>query len=78
MVDMLAFVTIVVTQGTSGMPTGTEFYSTEPVVCGEAMDMMIEAIEEVGGEADGFCEYTHAPVESVRPMMRPDRREVSQ
>ena len=72
MVDMLAFVTIVVTQGTSGMPTGTEFYSTEPVVCGEAMDMMIEAIEEVGGEADGFCEYTHAPVESERPVMRPE------
>lgn len=67
MIDMLAFVTIVVTQG-----TGMEFYSTEPVVCGEAMDMMIEAIEEVGGKADGFCEYTHAPVESVRPVMRPE------
>ena len=70
MIDMLALVTIVVTQGTIGMPTGTEFYSTEPVICAEAMDMMIQAIEEVGGKADGFCTYTHAPVESVRPVMR--------
>ena len=78
MIDMLAFVTIVVTQGTAGMPTDTEFYSTEPVVCGEAMDMMIEAIEGVGGKADGFCEYTYAPIGSVRPVIRPDRKEVSQ
>ena len=72
MIDMLAFVTIVVTQGTAGMPAGIEFYSTEPVVCGEAMDMMIEAIEAVGGKADGVCEYTRAPVESERPVMRPE------
>jgi len=70
MIETLAFVTIVVTQGTPEIPLGTRFYSREPVECAVAMDWAIQMIEDQGGKADGHCEYTHAPATSVRPTKR--------
>lgn len=68
----LAFVTIVVTQGAGDLPAGTQFRSTEPIVCITGSAEGIKKIEEMGGKADAFCEYTFAPVTSPRPKMRPE------
>lgn len=66
MSETLAFVVIVVTQVIAGVPTVTEFRSVDPMVCDVA------AIEEMVPEAKVFCDYTYAPVTSIRPRMRPD------
>lgn len=68
----LAFVTIIVTHtGTSGIPVGTEFVSTEPVPCITGSDEGIKKIEQLGGKADAVCDYTFAPATSIRPKARP-------
>lgn len=71
MIETLAFVTIIVTQGTVDIPEGTQFRSTEPIVCITGTDEGIKMIEGMGGKADAFCEYTYAPVKSIRPKARP-------
>ena len=72
MLETLAFVTIVVTQGTADLPVGTEFRSTEPIVCITGTDEGIKMIEDMGGRADAFCDYTYAPARSIRPKARPE------
>lgn len=71
MIETLAFVTIIVTQGTVDIPEGTQFRSTEPIVCITGTDEGIKMIEGMGGKADAFCEYTYAPVKSIRLKARP-------
>ena len=66
----LAFVTILVTQGTADIPVGTEFVSVDPVACITGTDEGIKMIEEMGGKADAFCNYTYAPARSIRPKAR--------
>lgn len=73
MIETLAFVTIVVTQGTADIPAGTEFRSTEPAVCIAATDEGIALIEAAGGKANAFCKYTYAPARSIRPRARGDQ-----
>lgn len=74
MIDTLAYVTIVVTQGTSDIPAGTQFRSTDPVVCITGTDQGIKMIEDMGQgmKADAFCDYTYAPATSIRPKARPE------
>lgn len=72
MIEKLAFVTIVVTQGTADIPAGTQFRSTEPIRCITGTEEGIKMIERMGGKADGFCEYTYAPATSIRPKARPE------
>lgn len=72
MIEKLAFVTIVVTQGTTDIPAGTQFRSTEPIRCITGTDEGIKMIEDMGGKADAFCEYTFAPAKSIRPKARED------
>lgn len=69
----LAFVTIVVTQGAGDIPTGTQFRSTEPIVCITGSAEGVKMIEAMGGKADVFCEYTYAPARSIRPKARGDK-----
>ena len=71
MKEMLAFVTIIITQDTDGMPVGTKYVSTEPVPCVETITEITDVIESMGGKADAFCEYTYAPRKSIRPKARP-------
>ena len=73
MIETLAFVTIVVTQGTADIPAGTQFRSTEPLRCTVGIDHGIKVIELLDGKADGFCEYTYAPARSIRPKARNDK-----
>lgn len=72
MIETLAFVTIVVTQGTTDIPAGTQFRSTEPIACILGTDEGIRKIELMGGKADAFCDYTYAPAQSIRPKARPE------
>ena len=72
MIETLAFVTIVVTQGTADIPAGTQFRSTDPIVCITGTDEGIQMIEDMGGKADAFCDYTYAPATSIRPKARPE------
>lgn len=73
MIDKLAYVTIIVTQGTADIPVGTQFKSTEPIVCITGTDEGIKVIEDMGGKADALCEYTYAPATSIRPKARGDQ-----
>lgn len=70
MIETLAFVTIVVTQGVEGAPAGATFTTTEPVACIESANAGIKLIEDLGGKADAFCDYTYAPATSLRPKAR--------
>ena len=73
MIEKLAYVTIIITQqGTTDIPVGTQFRSTEPIRCITGTDEGIKMIERMGGKADAFCEYTYAPATSIRPKMRPE------
>ncbi len=72
MIETLAYVTIIVTQGTADIPEGTQFRSTEPIACIAGTDEGIAMIEEMGGKADAFCDYTYAPAKSIRPKARPE------
>jgi hypothetical protein len=69
MIETLAFVTIVVTQGSADIPAGTQFRSIEPIRCITGTDEGIKMIESMapGMKADGFCDYTYAPAYSIRP-----------
>ena len=62
----LAFVTVIMTSS-----DGVWWKTTDPVDCAFGNDA-IEVIESYGHTADMFCEYTLAPVVSVRPKTRPD------
>lgn len=71
MFEQLAYVTIVVTQGTADIPVGTQFRSTEPIDCITGTDEGIAMIEnKFNGKADAFCDYTFAPATSIRPKAR--------
>ena len=70
MFEMLAFVTITVTQGVDGLPTGSQFRTNDPVRCSVNMEWLIARVEELGGKADGCCDYTFAPARSIRPKAR--------
>ena len=71
MIETLAFVTVIITQGADGLPEGTVFETTDPVQCIRASEEILAYIEGIGGKADTFCEYTHAPATSIRPKARP-------
>ena len=63
--NTLAFVTITLTS-----VQGVEWKTTAPVECSWGT-VAVEFIESQGRTADMFCEYTLAPVVSVRPQVRP-------
>ena len=71
MFNKLAIVTIVVTQGSADIPAGTLFVATDPGDCITGTDEGIKMIEDMGGKADAFCDYTFAPATSLRPKARP-------
>ena len=71
MFERLAFVTITVTQGVDGLPTGSQFRTDDPVRCSVSMAELIRRVEDIAnGKADGSCEYTFAPARSIRPKAR--------
>lgn len=73
MLEKLAFVTIVITQGVEGLPEGTVFTTNDPVRCSVSMDQFIAEVEKLGAKANGFCDYTFAPARSIRPRARGDQ-----
>ena len=70
MIEKLADVTIIGTQGTADIQEGTQFIAIEPIRCIAGTDEGISMIEEVGGKADAFCDYTYAPAKSIRTKAR--------
>ena len=67
---MLAWIVIIVTATAGDIPVGTEYVLAQPQEC-NVMAIEIALVESLGGKADGFCLYTHAPVRSLRPKQRP-------
>ena len=68
--NTLAWIVIVVTSTAGDIPAGTEYVLAQPQECSR-MDVEIALVESLGGKADGFCIYTHAPAKSLRPQARP-------
>lgn len=71
MMKTLAFVTYTIVAPAD--LAGTEFITIEPVECIPNMEATVPALEANGAEVDAFCEYTSAPITSMRPVARPER-----
>jgi len=67
----LAFVTYTITAPAD--LAGTEFITNELVECIPNMEATVPALEANGAEIDAFCDYTFAPITSMRPVARPER-----
>lgn len=50
---------------------GVELKTSEPVECVANMSATIPALEANGAKIDAYCDYTGAPVASIRPRARP-------
>jgi hypothetical protein len=69
-IETLAFVTVVITQGVEGLPTGLALETDQPVQCVPVANEILQKVEAMGGQADIFCDYTAAPIKSLRPKAR--------
>ena len=50
--------------------SGVELKTSEPVECVANMNATIPALEANGAKIDAYCDYTGAPVTSMRPRAR--------
>lgn len=71
-IETLAFVTVIITQGIEGLPTGLVLETDQPVECVPVANEILQRVEDMGGGADIFCRYTSAPIRSLRPKARED------
>ena len=64
----LAFITFIITA--PAQHAGEMYITEDPMECVRDGDRMMYHFRAIGVKADMFCEYTTAPVTSLRPVAR--------
>lgn len=64
----LAFITFIIT---SGPYAGETFVTSHPMECIRDGEMIARNFEALDHAVNVFCDYTFAPVTSMRPVARP-------
>lgn len=67
--NKLAFITFIIVS--PGEYAGEEFITTQPLECVRDGDFIARNFEALGHEVEVHCDYTSAPITSMRPVARP-------
>lgn len=71
--NKLAIITFIIVS--PGDYAGETFTTSHPMECVRDGDFIVRNFEALGHEVEAHCDYTSAPIASMRPKARPEAKE---